>query len=83
MCNSVIANGREYDTPRKLAAFLGGEDKLVWQGQNPFVRWPEGKDWHDLDLCLCGINLSATLDKAGLSYRRGNDPMEWYVSPRS
>lgn len=79
MCNSVIAQGREYETPRKLAAFLGGEDRLVWQSQNPFVRWPEGKEWRDLDLCLCCINLSATLSKAGLRWHQGSDPMEHIV----
>lgn len=83
MCNSVIAHGLSYDTPRQLAKLLGGEDKLIWQSQNPFVRWPEGKDWHELDLCLCPIDLTATLEKAGLNYRRGDDPMEWFVSPRS
>ncbi len=80
MCNSVIADGRSYDTPRQLAALLGGEDKLIWQSQNPFVRWPPGKDWRDLDLCLCGINLPATLEKAGLRWRVGeDDPMEHFI----
>lgn len=80
MCNSVIAQGREYGTPRKLAAFLGGEDRLVWQGVSPFARWPKGKDWHDLDLCLCGIDLAATLSKAGLRWHRDDDdPMEYIV----
>jgi hypothetical protein len=63
-----------------LAALLGGEDKLIWQSQNPFVRWPPGKDWRDLDLCLCGINLPATLEKAGLRWRVGeDDPMEHFI----
>lgn len=80
MCNSVIADGRSYDTPRQLATLLGGEDKLIWQTQNPFVRWPEGKDWRDLDLCLCGINLAATLEKAGLQWHVGDDdPMEHFI----
>ena len=79
MCNSVIDKGREYDTPRKLAEFIGGENKLVWQHQNPFARWPAGKDWHDLDLCLCGIDLAATLSNAGLNWHRGVDPMEHFI----
>ncbi|MBN9457239.1 MAG: hypothetical protein J0I54_11485 [Bosea sp.] len=80
MCNSVIADGRSYDTPRQLAVLLGGQDKLIWQSQNPFVRWPQGKDWRDLDLCLCGINLPATLEKTGLRWRVGDDdPMEHFI----
>ena len=80
MCNPVIADGRSYDTPRQLAVLLGGQDKLIWQSQNPFVRWPQGKDWRDLDLCLCGINLPATLEKTGLRWRVGDDdPMEHFI----
>lgn len=79
MCNSVIANGREYETPGQLASLVGGEDKLVWQSTNPFTRWPEGKDWRDLDLCLCGINLRETLTRAGLRWRHGVDPMEYFI----
>ena len=83
MCNSVFCAGVEYDTPRKLAALIGGERNLIWQNNNPFRPWPDGKDWKDLDLCLCPVNLTATLAKAGFNYQRGADPMEWFVTPRS
>ncbi|RUU60706.1 hypothetical protein EOD04_22350 [Mesorhizobium sp. M2C.T.Ca.TU.009.01.2.1] len=79
MCNSVVGNGREYTTPRDLAALVGGEDKLIWQTKNPFVPWPEGKDWHDLDLCLCAVDMNATLGKAGLHWHRGDDPMQYFI----
>jgi hypothetical protein len=83
MCDSVIFGDREFGTPRKLAELIGGEDKLIWQKTNPFVNWPEGKDWHDLDLCLCPIDLTATLEKAGFNWRRGKDPMEYFVERSS
>ncbi|RVK55594.1 hypothetical protein CN090_20040 [Sinorhizobium meliloti] len=79
MCNSVICNGRYYNTPRELADLLGGEDTLVWQSTNPFLKWPEGEDWHVLDLCLCPIDMKATLDRAGLVWEQGRDPMEYFV----
>lgn len=82
MCNSVIFDGVEYNTPRNLAVLLGGEEKLIWQARNPFQPWPDGKEWKDLDLCLCPIDLAATLENAGLSYIRGDDPMEWFASRR-
>jgi hypothetical protein len=82
MCNSVLCDGVKYDTPRALADLVGGQDHLIWQDRNPFRPWPEGKDWKDLDLCLCPIDLAATLAKAGLNYHRGDDPMEWFVSLR-
>lgn len=83
MCDSVFCNGVEYSTPRKLAVLLGGEEKLVWQDANPFTPWPDGKDWKDLDLCLCPVELAKTLSAAGFVYRRGDDPMEWFVTGRS
>jgi hypothetical protein len=36
-----------------------------------------------MDLCLCPIDLAATLHKAGFEWARGRDPMEWFVLPRS
>jgi hypothetical protein len=80
MCNSVFFEGREYGTPRKLAELVGGKDRLVWINTNPFRKWPDGKDWHDLDLCLCPVDLEATLQRAGFSWRRGTaDPMEYFA----
>ncbi len=32
-----------------------------------------------MDLCLCPIDLKQTFEKAGLDYRRGVDPMEWFI----
>lgn len=80
MCNSVICDGVEYNTPRELATLVGGEEKLIWQDQNPFRPPPKDGDWKKLDLCLCPIDLVATLEKAGLTYRKGVDPMEWFVT---
>jgi hypothetical protein len=83
MCNAVIHQGRWYNSPRELSELLGGTDNLVWQEKNPFVNWPAGRDWHDLDLCLCSVDLAATLSQAGLRWRRGDDPMEWHIVERS
>jgi hypothetical protein len=82
VCNSVICDGVRYDTPRKLAALLGGREKLIWQGHNPFIRWSKDNNWKDLDLCLCPVDLAATLEQCGFSYIRGDDPMEWFVTRR-
>jgi hypothetical protein len=79
MCNSVHSKGRIYSTPRELAELVGGARNLVWQKKNPFVPWPEEKDWRQMDLCLCPVNLEATLSGAGLRWRRGDDPMEFFV----
>jgi hypothetical protein len=80
MCDSVFFENREYRSPRQLAELVGGEDKLVWQTANPFRKWSEGKNWRDLDVCLCPINLEATLQQAGFGWRRGEpDPMEVFV----
>lgn len=79
MCNSVLSKGRVYSTPRELAELVGGAANLVWQKENPFVSWPKGKDWHQMDLCLCPISIEATLNGVGLRWRRGADPMEFFV----
>ncbi|MCO5962350.1 hypothetical protein [Sinorhizobium meliloti] len=80
MCNSVEIGAIVAYTPRELANVVG-QDAIVWSDQNPFVRWPEGKEWRDPDLCLCSVNLPATLTKAGLRWKRsGVDPMEFVVS---
>lgn len=79
MCSSVIAHGREYATPRQLADLVGGEGNLVWRSQNPFERSPEEKDWRDLDLCLCGIDVAATLSGVGLRSHLGDDPMQHFI----
>lgn len=79
MCNSVHFGGQWHKTPSELATLVGGVDKLVWQKTNPFVGWPEGEDWRRMDLCLCPINLEATLAKAGFTWSRGTDPMEWFL----
>lgn len=78
MCNAVIDGDTAYATPGDLAKFVGAEN-LVWQDHNPFSRWPEGEDWHRMDLCLCPIDLHKTLEKADLRYERGVDPMEWFI----
>jgi hypothetical protein len=83
MCNSVFYCGREYKTPAELAVLVGGTDKLVWGSQNPFVNWPADKDWHATDLCLCPIDLAATLANGGFKWTRGVDPMEWFVTDPS
>jgi len=83
MCNAVSNQGRWYNTPRELSELVGSTNKLVWQSTNPFVKWPAEKDWHDLDLCLCSIDLAATLSQAGFRWQRGEaDPMEWYIVGR-
>jgi hypothetical protein len=63
-----------------LAEFLGGSDPLVWQKVNPFTGSDPNEDWHRMDHCLCPIDLAATLSAGGLSYRRGDDPMQWFLS---
>lgn len=79
MCNTVIKDGHTYSTPGELAELLGGMDKLVWQETNPFRRWDEAKDWRDPDLCLCPVDLKATLRASGLNWELGADPMEHYI----
>jgi hypothetical protein len=79
MCNSVHSKGRVYSTPRELAELVGGADNLVWRKENPFVAWPEEKDWRQMDLCLCPVNVEATLNAIGLRRRRDADPMEFFV----
>lgn len=83
MCNSVEYEGRVYGTPRQLAELIGGQDRLIWSGESPFRNLPEGKDWRDLDLCLCAIELEKTLANAGFHWRRGQDPMEYFASRRA
>ncbi len=80
MCNSVLYKDRIYNTPRELAELVGGEAGLIWQTRNPFVGLPKGKDWHDLDLCLCPIDLEATLLGVGFRWTRGVDPMEYFLT---
>ena len=64
--------------PGELVDFSGAEN-LVWQDHNPFSKWPPGEDWRRMDLCLCPVDLKQSLEKAGLSYKRGADPMEWFI----
>jgi len=80
MCNTVEYRGRLYSSPAQLATLVGGAEKLVWQSKNPFVPWASDKDWKAMDLCLCPIDLAATLEKAGFKWARGYDPMEWFAS---
>jgi hypothetical protein len=83
MCSSVQLHGREYQMPAELAELVGGAENLVWQPTNPFVGWPEGKDWHIMDGCLCPIDLAVTLGRVGFKWTRGPDPMEWFVVENS
>jgi hypothetical protein len=76
MCNAVRFDGRWYNTPAELAELVGGAEKLVWQDLEPSAV-------HAMDLCLCPIDLAATLSKAGLEWTRGVDPMEWYAAKPS
>ncbi len=70
MCNSVEYEGRWYNTPAELTNLLGGADKLVWA---------EGAGHHAMNLCLCPVDLAATLANAGFTWSLGVDPMEWHV----
>jgi hypothetical protein len=78
MCNSVHLYGHD-QTPTELAGLIGGAEKLVWHTSNPFAGWPEGKDWRDMDGCLCPIDLAATLNRAGFKWKVGPDPMAWVI----
>jgi hypothetical protein len=70
VCNAVQYQGRWYQTPSELADLLGGPDRIVWDDNEP----------HDMNSCLCTVNLEKTLMKAGLYWTRGVDPMEWFAS---
>jgi hypothetical protein len=71
--------GAIYETPRELAKLVGTEG-LVWRERNPFAKWPVGKDWRDLDLCLCGVDIPASIGRMGLRCERmTEDPMEFTV----
>jgi hypothetical protein len=78
MCNAVIDGDRAYCTPEELGTLVGA-DNLVWQDHNPFSKWPAEKDWRVMDMCLCPIDLKKSLDRAGFQYKRGIDPMEWFI----
>lgn len=57
-----------------------GDENIIWRADNPFSRWPEGKDWKNPDLCLCPVDLDASLTKARLHWKRAEiDPMEYLV----
>jgi hypothetical protein len=60
VCNSVRYIGREYQSPAQLAELIGGEDHLVWSGFQT----------HDMNGCLCSVDLEATLKRAGFDWRR-------------
>lgn len=76
MCNSVIFEKREYRTPKELTALIGGEDALVWV--QPLVP-PDAVQ----QPCLCGVDLPQTLKRAGLRWRHGADPMEFFAERQS
>lgn len=83
MCNAVIDGNLGYSRPDELIKLVG-IDNLVWQDKNPFSRWPVDQDWRRMDLCLCPVNLSKTLGRAGLKFRKGDhtkgeDPMEYFI----
>ena len=67
VCNTVRYIGREYQSPAQLAELIGGEDHLVWSDFQT----------HDMNGCLCSVDLEATLKRAGFDWRRSVDPMEW------
>jgi hypothetical protein len=67
MCNSVFYQGREYQTPNQLAELVGGKAHIMWLDDQP----------HDMNSCLCSVDLEATLKRAGFDWTRGVDPMEW------
>ena len=67
MCNSIRYLGREYQTPAQLAELVGGMDQIVWADDQP----------HDINNCLCPVDLESTLAQAGFTWERGVDPMEW------
>jgi len=79
MCNSLFDGKMVYETPRQLSKLVG-LDGLVWLAQSPFVNLPADKDWRDLDLCLCAIDVRASLAKVGLRCEQiSPDPMELTV----
>jgi len=66
-----------------LAELVGGANNIIWRTDNPFRRnWPKGKDWRVMDLCLCPVDLEATLANAGFTWTRGDDPFEWFATKR-
>lgn len=76
MCNTVHLDGRTY-APRALASIVGGIDHLIWREQNPFVNLPDGLNWQYPDLCLCAIDIDATVSAARFRLTLGgSDPME-------
>lgn len=71
MCNSVFYSNREYRSPAQLVELLGGYDNLVWV---------DDPSKHDMNGCLCSIDLETSLRRADFEWKRGVDPMEWFVS---
>ena len=85
MCHSVRSGELVCERIGELSAFLGGVERLVWRPTNPFYGWKDRTDWKAPDLCLCPVDVDATLDSAGLAWRRGDhlngeDFMEYHVA---
>ena len=85
MCNSVWVGDLVCERIGELSAFLGGDKCIVWRHKNPFHGWDEKKDWKDAKLCLCPVDVEATLNRAALTWRRGDplrgeDAMEYRVA---
>jgi len=57
MCIHVSCGGRTYATPRQLSELIGGPQGLVW------LEHAGEMDWF-----LCTIDISKTLDLAGLTW---------------
>ena len=68
ICNEVVCGNLTYATPRQLASLLGGPWRLIWRDR-------EG----DMDWCLCVVDLSQTLDRAGLKWKQQRDPKIYFV----
>ena len=83
MCSAVRCADRWYKTPRQLAQLVGGLGNIVWEPENPSRSDVSATEVLDLDMCLCAVDLGKTLDVAGYAYRRGTDPMEWYVEEKT
>ena len=79
MCHSVVTREGEADSCGELASLLGiALEELRMRGGDEIVR-PE--------VCLCGVDIERTAERAGLVAFRpafeGGDTMRWGMVPES
>ena len=68
MCSHVLDGENTYTTPRELARLTGGPDSLRWLQHD-----------HEMDWCLCIVDLPATLSHARLKWTRVSETLNFLI----